>query len=74
MLENFQLIQNKRPCKVRTIWASLSDADKEIFLSNVNDLNIPAKALERSFKAVGLDLGDTAIHAHRKSFCSCSRI
>lgn len=74
MLENFHVIQNKRPCKVRTIWQGLSEADREIFLANVNDLNIPAKTLERSFKAVGLDLGDTALNAHRKAFCSCSKI
>lgn len=74
MLENFRIITPKRPCKVRTIWETLSDSDKEIYMSNLSDLSIATRALERAFKEVGIDLGDTAINHHRKGLCSCSRI
>lgn len=74
MLENFKVIPPKRRCKVRTIWETLSESDREIYMSNLSDFNIPTKSLERAFKGVGLDLGDTAINAHRKGLCSCSKI
>ena len=74
MLENFKVTIPKRSCKVRTIWHTLSEADREIYMSNLSDFTIGAKTLERAFKEVGLDLGDTAINAHRKGLCSCSKI
>jgi len=74
MLENFKITIPKRSCKVRTIWESLDEADKEIFMSHMSDFSIGMKTLERAFKEVGIDLGDTAINAHRKGFCSCSKI
>jgi len=74
MLENLNLNEPKRPCKVRKLWESLSAADREILMSNLSNPNIPSKRLERALKEVGVDLGDTAINHHRSGNCSCSKI
>lgn len=74
MLENLNVTPAKRRCKIRTIYFELSEADREIYMKNLSDFNIGAKTLERAFKEVGLDIGDTAINAHRKGHCSCSKI
>lgn len=74
MLENLNVRPTKKPCAVRTLWASLSDADKEILMSNIGDYSIPVKRLEKALREVGVVISDTAIARHRESLCSCSKI
>jgi hypothetical protein len=74
MLEKLNVTPNKKPCAVRTLWTSLSEADREILMSNMSDLSIPAKRFEKALREVGVMLSDTAISRHRESHCSCSKI
>jgi hypothetical protein len=74
MLENFKIPTRKFPCAVRTFWETLSEADREILMSNLCDLSIGHKTLEKALQNVGVTLSDTAIARHRTGLCSCSRI
>jgi len=74
MLENLNTNPSKKPCAVRTLWTSLDEADKEILMSNLSDLSIGHKTLEKALSSVGVKLSDTAIARHRTGLCSCSKI
>jgi hypothetical protein len=74
MLESLRIPTRKFPCAVRTFWESLSEADREILMSNLSDLSIPHKTLEKALRNVGVVLSDTAIGKHRAGLCSCSKI
>jgi hypothetical protein len=74
MLENLKMPVRKFPCAVRTFWETLGEADREILMSNLCDLSIGSKTLEKALRNVGVTLSDTAIARHRSGLCSCSRI
>jgi hypothetical protein len=74
MLENLRIPKRKFPCVVRSFWETLSEADKEILMSNLSDLSIGHKTLEKALSSVGVKLSDTAIARHRTGLCSCSKI
>mgnify|MGYP001176960985 CR=1 FL=1 len=74
MLENLNLNEPKRPCKVRRFYETLSESDQEILMSNLCNTNIPSKRLERALKEVSVDLGDRRIINQRSGNCSCSKI
>lgn len=74
MLENLNFEKAKKPCAVRTFYNTLSDADKEILMSNLCSPEIAHKALEKALRDIGVVLSDTAIARHRYGHCSCSRI
>lgn len=74
MLENLHVKNRKYSCAVRTLYLSLDEADREILMSNLSDISIPHKTLEKALREVGVTLSDTAIARHRASYCSCSKI
>lgn len=74
MLEALRIPKRKFPCAVRTFWETLSEADREILMSNLCDLSIGHKTLEKALSNVGVTLSDTAIARHRTGLCSCSKI
>ena len=74
MLEVMRIPKRKFPCAVRTFWETLSEADREILMSNLCDFSIGHKTLEKALSNVGVTLSDTAIARHRTGLCSCSRI
>jgi len=74
MLEALRIPTRKFPCAVRTFWETLSEADREILMSNLCDFSIGHKTHEKALQSVGVTLSDTAIARHRTGLCSCSRI
>ncbi len=74
MLESLRIPIRKFPCAVRTFWETLSEADREILMSNLCDFSIGHKTLEKALRNVGVVLSDTAIGKHRAGQCSCSKI
>lgn len=74
MLEALRIPTRKFPCAVRSFWETLSEADREILMSNLCDFNIGHKTLEKALRNVGVTLSDTAIARHRTGLCSCSKI
>ena len=74
MLETLRIPTRKFPCAVRTFWETLEEADREILMSNLCDLSIGHKTLEKALRNVGVALSDTAIARHRTGLCSCSKI
>lgn len=74
MLENLKITPRRMPCAVRSFHDTLSDADKEILMSNLCNPEIPHKALEKALRDIGVVLSDTAIAKHRNGHCSCSKI
>jgi hypothetical protein len=74
MLEALRIPTRKFPCAVRSFWETLSEADREILMSNLCDFSIGHKTLEKALRNVGVVLSDTAIARHRTGLCSCSKI
>ncbi len=77
MLENLTkaLQPRKYSCAVRTFYESLSEADREIFMSVLCDMSVSNKGLEKALKEqAGVTLADTTLARHRQGHCSCSRI
>lgn len=77
MLENLlTTVKTRRyTCAVKTFWDTLSDADKEIFMSALSDPSISHNALSNALKAqANTRLADTSIAKHRRGLCQCSKI
>jgi hypothetical protein len=72
MLENLQLPQRVKACKVKTIADSLDQKDRDILLKAVADPAWAGKALSRSLKELGIEISDTTILRHRENSCPCN--
>jgi hypothetical protein len=72
MLENLQLPQKVKACKLKTIADSLDDKDRDILLKAASDPAWSGKALSRSLKELGIEISDTTILRHRENSCPCS--
>lgn len=77
MLENLlTTVRTRRyTCAVKTFWDSLSEADKEIFMTALADPSISNNALSNALKLqANTRLADTSIAKHRRGLCQCSKI
>lgn len=75
MLENLTPpVKSKGSCKVASEAEKLSDSDKAILLTAVDDRDRwPVKALARELRTFGLQISDTPISSHRSRSCACYR-
>ena len=61
-------------CKVGVIADGLSDEDKKIFLSAVDDADSwPVKTLTKALSERGVRISDSPIYNHRGKTCACYR-
>lgn len=67
-------VRNAGSCKVATIGATLSDADRQILLTAVADKdNWPVKTLAKALNERGLLISDSPLTNHRAQTCVCFR-
>lgn len=74
MLEDLSKPVRIHPCAVRTLCATLSEADQAILLDAVMDPTWRMSTLESALSSKGLTLSQGAIKRHRFKECSCSKI
>lgn len=61
-------------CKVATIAATLSEADKKILLEAVGNKEAwPIKTLVKALSERGLQISDSPLTSHRAKTCVCFR-
>lgn len=61
-------------CKVGEIAKTLSDKDRDIFLSAAsNAQDWPVKTLSKSLLELGIQISDSPIYNHRAKTCACYR-
>jgi hypothetical protein len=75
MLENLTPpVKNKGSCKVATVVASMSEADRTILLNAVDDTESwPVKTLSKELSSLGVLISDSPIYNHRSKSCACYR-
>jgi hypothetical protein len=71
MLENLQLPTKPIPCKVRTVYDSLDEPSKTIFIQAIDNPEWPMTTLANELKKRGIDISDNSIRRHRRGVCSC---
>jgi hypothetical protein len=72
MLEGLQPPQQVRTCGVRTLRATLDEADLIIFDRALADYDSwPHKTLARALNGRGVVISDKPIRMHRAGRCSC---
>ncbi|NBU22785.1 MAG: hypothetical protein EBS38_02580 [Actinobacteria bacterium] len=61
-------------CKVGTIAANLSEADKKILQQAIDDVNSwPIKTLAKALNERGLQISESPLYNHRGKTCVCYR-
>ena len=66
--------KSKGSCKVATVAATLSEADKKILFAAIQDKdNWPIKTLARALNERGLQISDSPLGSHRAKACVCFR-
>ena len=75
MLENLTPpTKSKGSCKVASEAEKLSDSDKTILLTAVDDRDRwPVKTLARELSNLGIQISDSPITNHRSRSCACYR-
>lgn len=74
MLEGLKIPSKPSACKVRTVKASLSDADAKILDDAVMNVDWPVLVLSRELKDRSIFISDNTLRRHRLKVCSCWKI
>lgn len=72
MLEGLEVPGKERPCKVRSLIATLEPKDQEILKKALADPEWPHLTLTNQLKNRGLQISESPIRAHRLGRCSCA--
>jgi hypothetical protein len=72
MLEDLKPVKKIGTCKVRTVAEGLSDKDKKLFYSYINDEDTwSAHTLSKALLSRDVNLDPKAIMRHRVKGCTC---
>ena len=67
-------VQFKGSCKVASVTATLSEADKKILLDAIANKDAwPIKSLARALNERGLQISESPLSSHRAKSCVCFR-
>lgn len=74
MLENMKPTNRQYPCKIRSILASLSEADKKVLTDALDSPLWNNSALTTALNERGLKVSRYSVDSHTGKRCSCWRI
>jgi hypothetical protein len=71
MLEDLSIPNKPVSCRIRTVYESLTEPNKSIFIQAIENPEWPMTTLANELKKRGIDVSDNSIRRHRKRTCSC---